>query len=84
MNRGELALNGLRNADLAPALIHLGPRGLTDRQLASRVSRQLGLLCAHELRAHVQRTHRYVVTKKGYTAITALLAAAQENTEDLT
>jgi len=57
---------------------------LTDRQLASRVSRQLALLHAHGLLARVAHTHRYVVTKKGRLIITALLAAAQADTEQLT
>lgn len=84
VNRGEFALKGLRNADVRAILYPRRPGGLTDRQLASRVSRQLGLLRAHGLLARVSRTHRYLVTKKGRIAITALLAAAQANTEELT
>lgn len=84
VNRGEFALNGLRNAEVRAILYPHRPDGLTDRQLASRVSRQLGLLRAHGLLARVSRTHRYIVTKKGRTIITALLAAAQANTEELT
>lgn len=84
VNRAEFALNGLRNANVRALLYPRGPNGLTDRQLASRVSRQLTLLRAHGLLARVSRTHRYVVTPKGRTLITAMLAAAQANTEQLT
>lgn len=84
VNHGEFALNGLRNADLRALLYSTIPIGLTKRQLACRVSRQLALLRAHGLIARVPRTRRYVVTKKGRTIITALLAAAQADTQQLT
>lgn len=84
VNRGEFALNGLRNADVRAILYAKPPDDVTNRQLASRVSRQLGLLRAHGLLARVPHTHRYVVTKKGRIVITALLAAAQADIEQLT
>jgi hypothetical protein len=84
VNRGEFALNGLRNADVRAVLYPTPPADLTARQLASRVSRQLALLRAHGLLARVSHTHRYVVTKKGRVAITALLTAAQADIEQLT
>jgi len=84
VNRGEFTLNGLRNADLRTILHPSCPAGLSPRQLACRVSRQLALLRAHGLLARVPRTHRYVVTKKGRPLITALLAAAQADTQQLT
>jgi hypothetical protein len=43
----------------------------------------LPLLRGHGLVARVPTTHRYQVTDKGRTAITALLAARQANTEKL-
>jgi hypothetical protein len=84
VNHGEFALNGLRNADLRAILYPAIPAGLTKRQLACRISRQLALLRAHGLIARVPRTRRYVVTKKGRTVITALLAAAQADIQQLT
>lgn len=84
VNRGEFALHGLRNADLRAILYPEPPQELTSRQLANRVSRRLGLLRAHGLLARVSHTHRYVVTKKGRFVITALLAAARADTEQLT
>lgn len=83
VNRGEFILNGLRNSDLRARLHPTCPAGLTERQLACRVSRQLALLRAHGLLAKRPRTHRYVVTKQGRALITALLTAAQADTQQL-
>ena len=74
----------LRNRDLRARLYPQVPDGLTTRQLASRVSRQLGLLRAPGLIARLGTSHRYKVTRKGRTVITAFLAAAQADTEQLT
>ena len=84
VNRGEFALHGLRNADLRALLYPKPPPELTPRQLASRVSRQLALLRAHRLLARVPHTQRYIITKKGRQLITALLATAQADTQQLT
>ena len=84
VNRGEFAINGVRNRDLRDVLYPTTPDGLTERQLAARVSRQLALLRAHGLIARLGKTHRYKVTKKGRVLITAFLAAAQADTEQLT
>ena len=84
VNRGEFALGGLRNRDVRALLYPTTPDGMTLRQLASRVSRQLSLLRAHGLIARLGKSHRYKVTKKGRTIITAFLAAAQADTEQLT
>lgn len=84
VNRGEFALGGLRNGDVRAILYPKTPDGMTARQLASRVSRQLALLRAHGLIARLGKTHRYKVTQKGRTIITAFLAAAQADTEQLT
>ena len=84
VNRGEFALGGLRNRDVRAQLYPTTPADLTVRQLASRVSRQLSLLRAHGLIARLGKSHRYKVTKKGRTLITALLAAAHADTAQLT
>lgn len=84
INHAEFALHGLRNADVRAILYPHPPADLTDRQLASRISRQLALLRAHGLLAKVSHTHRYLVTKKGRSLITALLTAAQADTAQLT
>jgi hypothetical protein len=49
-----------------------------------RVSRQLALLRAHGLLARLGKTHRYKVTQNGRTIISAFLAAAQADIEQLT
>ena len=83
VNRGEYALNGLRNRDVRQSLHGLnGDAGTRHRQMG-RVGRQLALLRAHGLIRKVSRTHRYLVTEKGRRVITALLAARRANTEQL-
>lgn len=84
INRADWALHGLRHADLRDAIRDHLPAGLSDRQIAGRVSRILRLLRAHHLLAKVSRTHRYRVTSKAHTAITALLSAAHASTPALT
>jgi hypothetical protein len=84
VNRGEFGMIGLRNCDIRQRLYPKTPEGMTTRQLASRVSRQLALLRAHGLIARLGKSHRYKVTHKGHTIITAFLAAAQADTEKLT
>jgi hypothetical protein len=84
VNRGEFALGGLRNRDVRAILYPTTPAGMSARQLAARVSRQLAMLRAHGLIARLGKTRRYKVTRKGRTLITAFLAAAQADTEQLT
>lgn len=84
LNRAEWSLQGLRHADLRNALPEQLFRGLTPRQIAGRISRLLRLLRAHGLLAKVARTHRYRLTAKARLCATALLAAAQASTLQLT
>jgi len=83
INRGEFALNGLRNRDVRAKLYEStdDPKRLR-RQMAA-AGRRLLLLRAHGLIAKVPKTHRYTVTTKGRRIITALLAARQASTEKL-
>ena len=48
------------------------------------MSRKLRLLRAHHLIRKVPRTHRYHLTKAGRVIVTALIAARNANTEQLT
>jgi hypothetical protein len=84
VSRGEWAINGFRNRDLCR---WLSP-GKCSAQEAKRRSRSIGrrilLLRMHGLVAKVSHTHRYVLTEKGRVVITALLAAADADTEQLT
>jgi hypothetical protein len=84
LNRAEWALQGLRHADLRQALVPNLPSGLTDKQIAGRISRLLRLLRAHGLLAKISRTHRYRVTPKARLCATALCAAAAASTPQLT
>ena len=85
VSRGEFLMNGLRNRDLRPHLYSSAPTSKKeDRRRGSAVSRKLRLLRAHGLIAKVPKTHRYTVTEKGRTIITALLAARRCNIEVLT
>jgi hypothetical protein len=85
VSRGEFLMNGLRNRDLRP---HLYGSAATsedeERRRSGAVGRKLRLLRAHGLIAKVPKTHRYVVTDKGRTILTALLAARRCNIETLT
>jgi len=66
INRGEFALNGIRNRDLVATLF---PRSLDSSEekhsASGRVTRKLRLLRAHGILRKVPRTHRYVLTERG-------------------
>jgi hypothetical protein len=64
--RGEHALRGFRNGELAQQLF--GPRPndpVERRRRCGRVSRRISLLRAHGLVAKIPRTRRYRVTERG-------------------
>lgn len=84
INQGEFALNGFRNRDIRQAYF---TSRCTDQERKRRmglIGRRLQLLRAHGLIAKVTGTHRYVVTNKGRTTITALLAAGKADVDRLT
>ena len=84
VNRGEFTVNGFRNRDLREHL-H-GPTTDPDqrKRQSSAITRQLRLLRAHGLIRKVPKTHRYLLSTKGRTAIAALLAARAADTNKLT
>lgn len=84
VNRGEFTLNGFRNRDLRAHLYAPTQDKNRQRKQMAAVGRRLQLLRAHGLIAKVPKTHRYTVTEKGRNIITALLAARQASTEELT
>ena len=53
------------------------------RTQAGKITRLFGILRAHGLIAKVPKTHRYQLTQKGHTSISALLAARNANTKKL-
>jgi hypothetical protein len=78
VNRGEFAINGLRNRDLqlhlyGPVSPHSPLSPKEKRRRSAAVSRKLRILRAHGLIQKVPKTHRYQVTSQGRLAITAVL-----------
>jgi hypothetical protein len=84
VNRGEFALHGLRNRDLRVLLFPTTQDAAEIRRQSAALTRKLRLLHAHGLIHKVPKTHRYQVSPKGRTVITAILAARQANTAKLT
>jgi hypothetical protein len=84
VSRHEFLINGLRNRDLHRLLYPEPAAATIQRRQSAAVTRQLRLLRAHGLIHKVPKTHRYVVSESGRRAITALLAARNASTEQLT
>jgi hypothetical protein len=84
VNRGEFTVNGFRNRDLREHLYGLASHPDQGKRQSSAITRQLRLLRAHRLIRKVPKTHRYVVSSKGRTMITALLAARAADTNKMT
>jgi hypothetical protein len=84
VNRGEFTINGFRNRDLRAHLHGPVSDPVKLKRQSAAVTRQLRLLRAHGLIRKVPKTHRYVLSSKGRTAITALLAARAADTNKLT
>jgi len=84
INRGEFAINGLRNRDLL-AILHPDVHTSEDakRRAASRVTRSLRLLRAHGILRKVPRTHRYMLTTRGRNITTAILTYQNLTLEQL-
>jgi hypothetical protein len=86
VGRGEFALNGFRNRDVRELL--LGPDDPADpkaiRRHSGQVTRKLRMLRGHGLIRKVPKTHRYLLTEKGKSAITLLLAARDADVTRLT
>ena len=84
VNRGEFKINGFRNRDLRALLFTAKATDQEQKRRSGVITRKLALLRAHGLIKKVSGTHRYVLTEKGSTTITALLAARQANINQLT
>jgi hypothetical protein len=81
VSRGEFAVHGFRNRDLMPLLHGSAPASQKSlRRQAGAVTRKLRLLRAHGLIRKIPRTHRYQLTAKGQTTLTARLTARQADT----
>ena len=84
ISAAEFCIHGVRNRDLRHRLYGLSDDKTLDRRHSAQVTRKLRLLRAHGLIRKVPKSHRYLVTTKGRTALTALLAARNASTEQLT
>ena len=83
--RGEFLLQGFRNRDLQPLLFDKPPKDAAAcRSRSAAVTRKLRLLRAHGLIRKLPRSHRYVVTTRGQTVLTTIVAARQANAAKLT
>lgn len=84
VNRAEFLITGFRLRDLAAALGEKRPKHPHQRrQQSAALSYRLRILRAHGLLKKLPRTHRYQVTPKGRTIITALIAAQKADTQKL-
>lgn len=84
VNRGEFALSGFRNRDLCRAFFPPTRDPTEQKRRMGCMCRRLRLLRAHGFVQKVSGTHRYVVSEKGRTTITALLAARKADVVQLT
>lgn len=84
INQGEFAINGFRNRDVRTAYFKSRCNEKERKRRMGWIGRRLVLLRAHGLIQKVSGTHRYVVTDKGRTTITALLAARKADVDKLT
>ncbi len=85
VNRGEFAINGLRNRDLQALLFPAPPATRTEaRRRSAAISRKLRLLRAHGILHKLPHTHRYQVTAHGRLVLNAVLSAQRTTTQQLT
>jgi hypothetical protein len=85
INRGEFAVEGLRNREVQTALFEGPARTPKEQRRRSAVAgRYLRLLRAHGLIRKIPGRHRYVVTARGREVVTALLTARQADVGRLT
>jgi hypothetical protein len=84
VNRGEFALHGFRNRDLCRAFFKPTSEPAEQKRRTAWMCRRIRLLRAHGLVQKVSGTHRYVLSQKGRTTITALLAARKADLDQLT
>jgi hypothetical protein len=84
VSRGEFLIAGFRNRDIRPILF--GETAATPEETkrqSGKVTRLLRLLRAHGVIAKIAKTHRYQLTEKGRSKLSALIAARNASTEQL-
>ena len=84
INRGEFAINGLRNRDLQSILYGSEPSTKAEqRRRSASISRKLRMLRAHGLIRKLPHTHRYKVTEEGRLILNAILTAHRITSQQL-
>jgi hypothetical protein len=84
VSRGEFTINGFRNRDLRLLLFaDAKASNFEQRRHAAAVSRLLALSRAHRLIRKVSGTHRYHLTDRGRTIVTALIYVRNIGTDKL-
>jgi hypothetical protein len=83
--RGEFATAGFRNRDLRVRLYPLSSQAPASerRRHSASISRRLRILRAHGLIRKVQKTHRYMLTKRGQLLTSALQATREATIKQL-
>ena len=84
ISRGEFTINGFRNRDIKMLLFPVESSSVQEPHCRSAaVTRKLRLLRAHKLIKKVPNTHRYLLTDKGRTIITTILAARHASADSI-
>ncbi len=83
VSRGEFAISGFRNRDLRAHLFGDVADIAESKRQSGKVTRMLRLLRGHGLILKISNTHRYQLTEKGRSSLSALLAARNANTKQL-
>ncbi len=84
IGRGEFTINGFRNRDIRLLLFADAKASkIEQRRHATAVSRLLALLRAHRLIRKVTGTHRYHLSDRGRTIVTALISIRNIGTDKL-
>lgn len=86
VSRGEFIINGFRNRDIRNMLYPDCKNASPDenRRRSSATTRKIRILRAHGLVKKIPRSQRYLLTEKGRTFITVLIAAGNANANSLT
>lgn len=86
VSRGEFIINGFRNRDIRNMLYPDCKNASPDenRRRSSATTRKIRILRAHGLVKKIPRSQRYLLTEKGGTFITVLIAAGNANASSLT
>jgi hypothetical protein len=83
VNRGEFAINGMRNRDLRVLLFGEAATPAEAKRQSAKVTRLLRMLRAHHVIQKVPKTHRYQITPTGRVQLTALLSARRASSAAL-